>query len=296
MVKHGKRFNGCLDTCDNRDYKIVAQDNINLPNSADLRKYCTQVKKNDNIIYPNTHIVLTSLETMMNVCIMNQNPKILRSKNKNYYIKEYVKKNHNDFFSEMSLYDNTRRMFPKSNKMPYRHILKTAQKYGCVVQDENLNKDFVANYKIKSYAKINSTGSGKTDLNKKQILTDIKSVLASNVPVITTLKLPTIAKNSKNGLFDYKYPHNILQPVLIVGYNDNYSGTKKGYFIYQNLWGHTWGDKGFGYLPYKCVKENKQFDMWVITEFEFSCLDKNKYDKLNFSSKDPQCYFDIKYK
>jgi hypothetical protein len=294
MVKDGKsKLKLILDKPDNRDFTIVSINENTLPNSIDISRYCPYVKRKNEIIYPNTHIIISAIETMMNICLLEQNLKVMK---KNYYFKNYIKKNHSDFFSELSLYETTKFMFPKSKTIPFRKILKTTQKYGCAIQDKNLSNVAVGSYKIKNYAKISNTGLIKnvTLISRRKIIKDMKSVLASKVPIITTLKFPTSAKKSKNGLFNYDSEHTFVQPVLIVGYYDNFNATNKGVFIYQNMWGDKWGDKGYGYLPYSHILKTRSIDMWVITEFEFTALDNNKFNKISFNSKDPQCLFYIK--
>jgi hypothetical protein len=48
--------------------------------------------------------------------------------------------------------------------------------------------------------------------------------------------------------------------VLICGYNDN---TKM--FILRNSWGNSWGNEGYGYIPYKYLLDpNLAGDFWTI--------------------------------
>jgi C1A family cysteine protease len=48
--------------------------------------------------------------------------------------------------------------------------------------------------------------------------------------------------------------------MLCVGYDDTIQK-----FIVQNSWGNTWGDKGYCYIPYKYMLDNKlAWDFWVI--------------------------------
>jgi C1A family cysteine protease len=41
--------------------------------------------------------------------------------------------------------------------------------------------------------------------------------------------------------------------VLVVGYIDG--GTLDEHFIIRNSWGQSWGDAGYGYLPYSYVRQ-----------------------------------------
>lgn len=51
--------------------------------------------------------------------------------------------------------------------------------------------------------------------------------------------------------------------VHFVGYNDDTKMLK-----FQNSWGTGWGDKGFGYLPYKFVENRLADDFWTIRSEE----------------------------
>ena len=49
--------------------------------------------------------------------------------------------------------------------------------------------------------------------------------------------------------------------ILIVGYDDD-----KKCFKFRNSWGESWGDKGYGYIPYNYLTNpNLAGDFWKIT-------------------------------
>lgn len=50
--------------------------------------------------------------------------------------------------------------------------------------------------------------------------------------------------------------------IMIVGYNE------KG-FIFRNSWGDSWGDRGYGYLPFEYLLDNKySADFWTLRTVE----------------------------
>jgi C1A family cysteine protease len=52
--------------------------------------------------------------------------------------------------------------------------------------------------------------------------------------------------------------------VLAVGYDD----ARRAFFI-RNSWGASWGDKGYGTMPYQYLAEsNLSDDFWTITLVE----------------------------
>jgi len=52
--------------------------------------------------------------------------------------------------------------------------------------------------------------------------------------------------------------------LLFVGYDDT-----KQVFKFKNSWGVSWGDKGYGYLPYEYFRTNKVDDIWTIYAQEY---------------------------
>jgi C1A family cysteine protease len=52
--------------------------------------------------------------------------------------------------------------------------------------------------------------------------------------------------------------------VLLVGYDDSLQA-----LLFQNSWGPTWGNGGFGFLPYRYVIERLARDFWCITKAEW---------------------------
>lgn len=96
-------------------------------------------------------------------------------------------------------------------------------------------------------------------------LRGIKTCLVEGFPVVIGFGVPeTIDEEytSRTGII--KYPGNGVDmvgghAVLIVGYNDADS-----LLIFKNSWGTGWGDKGFGYLPYRFFSSGLASDFWTI--------------------------------
>ena len=77
---------------------------------------------------------------------------------------------------------------------------------------------------------------------------DIDSKLCTDTGVIPTPVISNVAKKMIGG-----------HCVLFVGFDDN-----KKLLKFKNSWGESWGDKGYGYLPYDYVLMGFAADFWVI--------------------------------
>lgn len=82
-------------------------------------------------------------------------------------------------------------------------------------------------------------------------LTMIKQVLAQKVPIVFGINIfPSFEYEKVKQTGIVKLPKNFEKPIgahalTLVGYND-----EKQQFKFANSWGTTWGDNGYGYLPY----------------------------------------------
>src|SRR5262245_30805834 len=58
--------------------------------------------------------------------------------------------------------------------------------------------------------------------------------------------------------------------IVAVGYDDQKAvGKEKGAFLIRNSWGKSWGDRGYGWLPYRYVEAGLADDFWSLVKGEF---------------------------
>jgi C1A family cysteine protease len=91
---------------------------------------------------------------------------------------------------------------------------------------------------------------------------NLKRALAEGLPVIIALRVYRPIFEIKGPLKDQVYMTYGAEfvgnhAVTVIGYDDSFSG-----FIYANSWDKTWGDGGFGRLPYQSFGDI--FEAWVI--------------------------------
>ena len=233
----------------------------------DLSDYTPKIKKETEIKSCLTHVVLSAIETMINIYLTDLYPNQKRKKFK--HIKEFLKNNNHNIFSETYLYENVQNKY--GNNVTYRHILKYLSNNGIEIENDNGTQY----YKVSEYMRIKN--SGRHDNNhvsiKKSIVNTMKFLLQKSIPIIGAFRVPhNIKKSEKNGIINSNDRVNFNYGVLFVGYYDNFNGTGKGYFKFQNSWGRRWGEQGFGYLPYASIKKQKCLDLWVISDLEINGL------------------------
>lgn len=105
----------------------------------------------------------------------------------------------------------------------------------------------------------------------------IKSVLSANVPVA----LGFLVYSYGNDKGEFPLPEDGAKPygghaVMLCGYDDDRRiGSSSGAFLIRNSWGVSWGEKGYGWLPYDYVHKALAWDVWALFSAEY--LDDSKF-------------------
>ncbi|QDV25284.1 Papain family cysteine protease [Aureliella helgolandensis] len=98
-----------------------------------------------------------------------------------------------------------------------------------------------------------------------QTLRNVKSFLAAGFPVAFGFSVPKSLSTESRIL--YRPTFDSIrggQAVLAVGYDDEKDTSPKGAILIRNSWGETWGDAGYGWLPYAYIERQFATDCWTL--------------------------------
>jgi C1A family cysteine protease len=134
---------------------------------------------------------------------------------------------------------------------------------------------FAENYQAISYVRLDPPKTSPPDLLNK-----VKTNIAASLPCMFGFTVySSIEQAGQTGRIPFPSPGDRLvggHAVLAVGYDDNLkiknndSGlVTKGALMIQNSWGTSWGEKGFGWLPYDYILKGVAVDWWSLIKSEW---------------------------
>jgi C1A family cysteine protease len=129
---------------------------------------------------------------------------------------------------------------------------------------------FAGNYKAIKYYRLDPAGTPPASL-----LARIKTNLVHGLPPIYGFTVyNSISQAATTGKIPFPARSDRVvggHANLLVGYDDhmtitntNGGASTTGAFITRNSWGTSWGDHGYGYLPYDYVTHTLATDFWSL--------------------------------
>lgn len=116
--------------------------------------------------------------------------------------------------------------------------------------------------------------------NKKEILKSVKKYLAAGIPsMFGFYGFPSFEESDSQGAIPYpgdSEQANWGHAVAAVGYDDKkkikntrFGNQTTGAFLIRNSWGSSWGEGGYGWLPYDYLLNGLAEDFWSILSMEW---------------------------
>jgi C1A family cysteine protease len=125
---------------------------------------------------------------------------------------------------------------------------------------------FAQNYQTINYYRLD-----RTNVSSTQLLDRVKNFLAAGYPSMFGFTVYNFGNDK--GEFEFPGPGDAVQgghAVVAVGYDDNRKiGKEKGALKIRNSWGLSWGEGGYGWLPYAYVEAGLADDFWSLFKAEY---------------------------
>lgn len=119
---------------------------------------------------------------------------------------------------------------------------------------------FARDYESLLYVRVASHNApGPTALNA------VKSFLAGGFPVAFGFSVPHSLSTDPD--IPYRPTFDSVrggQAALALGYDDQHLSSAVGALLIRSSWGDTWGERGYGWLPYAYVEQRLAIDWWSL--------------------------------
>ncbi|MEM1068040.1 MAG: C1 family peptidase [Planctomycetota bacterium] len=178
--------------------------------------------------------------------------------------------------SRMFLYRTARRLdrFSNDSGVSLRSVLKAMVRFGVASESSwpflpgnlNLDPDAFVYSEAKQDENAVYVRLDHSDQSGESKLTIVKSFLACGFSIVFGFPVYDSVTQSPDIAFPSQM-NRVLggQSVLAVGYaDDRRYRSDHGAILIRNSWGPSWGDAGYGWLPYEYVRRHLAADFWLL--------------------------------
>ncbi len=142
------------------------------------------------------------------------------------------------------------------------------------------------NYEAVRYFSHDPVGA---NISTDKVLASVKRYLAAGIPsMFGFFGFPSFSNSDAPGHIPFPCPSERAQwghAIVAVGFDDDKeitntrcNETTKGALLIRNSWGTSWGDDGYGWLPYKYVEQRLALDFWSLLSMKWVETEKFRFD------------------
>ncbi len=129
-----------------------------------------------------------------------------------------------------------------------------------------------------AYQAIDYTRLDPKHKSREVALENVKYAIAAGYPVVLGFSVYSSLSNAPDIPFPTRGDRlRGGHAVMAVGYDDGHeipSGETVPSLLIRNSWGRSWGDRGYGYLPYRYVTEGLAQDFWTVLKANWIATDR----------------------